>query len=374
MQRIYLSPPDVNGVDRQYLLAAVDSGWVAPVGPDLDAFEHAVAAVCERSHGVGLASGTAALFLVLRELGVTPGDEVLVATLTFAGSVSPIAHLGATPVFVDSDVDTWNLSPDLVAAELAERRADKRPLKAAVVVDLYGQCADHDRLLELFEEAGVPVIVDAAEALGATYKRRPAGKDGVAAILSFNGNKIVTTSGGGMVVTDDEHLATRVRHLATQAREPAPHYEHTEAGFNERLSNLLAAFGRGQLEDLDRRIARRRAIFDRYVDSLRDVPGVSFQPEAPYGRCTRWLTCIMIDPATGVTPERARLHLEEANIEARPTWKPMHRQPAFAGGPSRLNGTADRVFATGLCLPSGSGMTDADQGRVIERLLGVLRP
>ena len=372
MARIYLSPPDVNGVDRQRLLAAVDSGWVAPVGPDLDAFEREVAAVCERAHGVGLASGTAGIFLTLRELGVGPGDDVLVSSFTFAGSINPIVHLGATPVLVDCDASSWNLSPQLVADELAERQRSGRRLKAAVVVDLYGQCAAMDELLPQLAAAGVPVLEDAAEAIGATHGDRAAGSFGVAAVVSFNGNKIITTSGGGMVVTDDEHLAARIRHLSTQAREPAPHYEHLEAGFNERLSNLLAAFGRGQLGDLDRRVERRRAIFDRYVDALRDRAGIGFQPEAAYGRCTRWLTCITIDPATGITPEQVRTHLETHDIEARPTWKPMHCQPAFADAPRRVDGTSDHIFATGLCLPSGSGMTDDQQQHVIDALGEVL--
>lgn len=373
MARLFLSPPDVNGDDRARLIAAIDSGWVAPVGPDLDAFEHEVAAVCGRRHGVGLASGTAAIFLTLRELGVGPGDEVLCSTFTFAGSVNPIVHLGATPVLVDSDPATWNVNPQLVADELAGRRRRNKPLKAAVVVDLYGQCADHDPLLALLAEHGVPLVEDAAEGLGATYKDRPAGSFGQAAVVSFNGNKIVTTSGGGMVVTDDDRLARRIRHLATQAREPAAHYEHVEVGFNERLSNLLAAFGRGQLADLDRRIARRRQLFERYAQALGDRHGVAFMPEATYGRCTRWLTCLTIDPASGVTPEDVRVHLESLDIESRPTWKPMHLQPVFAGAPARLDGTSDRVFATGLCLPSGSSMSDADQERVIDALAAVLR-
>jgi dTDP-4-amino-4,6-dideoxygalactose transaminase len=373
MARIYLSPPDVNGIDRKMLLAAVDSGWIAPVGPDLDAFEREVADACGRTHGVGLASGTAGIFLALRELGVGRGDDVLVSTFTFAGSVNPIVHLGATPVLVDSDQSTWNLSPQLVADELAERRRRNQPLKAAVVVDLYGQCAAMDELLPMFAEAGVPVLEDAAEAIGATHRGRPAGSFGVAGVVSFNGNKIITTSGGGMVVTDDEHLAGRVRHLSTQAREPAPHYEHVEAGYNERLSNLLAAFGRGQLSDLASRIERRRAIAERYADALAGSEGVALQPEAPYGRCTRWLTCITLDPKVQVAPEHVREQLESLDIEARPTWKPMHLQPAFSGAPSRLNGTADELFATGLCLPSGSGMTDVEQDRVIDALLATLR-
>lgn len=368
MGRIWLSPPDVVGDDRERLIAALDSGWVAPVGPDLDAFEGEVAAACGRQHGVGLSAGTAALHLVLQELGVGPGDEVLVSTFTFAASANPVRYLGATPVFVDADPSSWQMSPDLLAEELEERRRQGRPApRAAVVVDLYGQCADYDRIIPILDEHGVVLVEDAAEALGATYRGRPAGSFGAAAVVSFNGNKIITTSGGGMVVTDDEHLAARCRHLATQAREPAPHYEHVEVGYNYRLSNLLAAFGRGQLADLGRRVAHRRRVNQRYRDALDDLDGVGFMPEVDTG-ASCWLTCITIDPATGVTPEKVRLALEADDIESRPTWKPMHLQPVYAGAPARVDGTSDRIFATGLCLPSGSNLAAADQDRVIEHL------
>lgn len=372
MSRIWLSPPEVVGDDRERLLAAVDGGWIAPVGPDLDGFEAEVAAVCGRAHGVGLASGTAALHLLLQEVGVGPGDEVLVPTFTFAASANPVTYLGATPVFIDADGATWQVSPDLVAEELAERRRTGRPMpRAAVVVDLYGQCADFDRLGAVLAEHGVPVVEDAAEALGATYRGRPAGSFGVGAVVSFNGNKIITTSGGGMAVTDDAALAARCRHLATQAREPAPHYEHVEVGYNYRLSNLLAAFGRGQLADLDRRVARRQEINRTYREALGDVEGVAFMPEADYGTSTCWLTCITLDRARA-TPEHVRLHLEADEIEARPTWKPMHLQPVFAGAPARVDGTAQRLFETGLCLPSGSSLTEGEQERVVERLRSAL--
>lgn len=374
--RIYLSAPDVRGPERDALLAALDSGWVAPVGPDLDAFEAELADVTGRAHGVGLASGTAAIHLALRELGVGPGDEVLVSTFTFAGSAFPVVHCGATPVFIDSDATTWNLSPELLADELDERRRAGRALpRAAVVVDLYGACADYGRIAPILAGHGIPLVEDAAEAIGATHQGRPAGSFGVVAVLSFNGNKLVTTSGGGALVTDDAAAAARFRHLATQAREPAAHYEHVEIGFNYRLSNLLAAFGRGQLAALTDRIERRRQIRRRYEETLAGVPGIAFHPVLDGDEANHWLTCITVDPdVTGVTAEAIRVHLEGANIESRPTWKPMHLQPVFAGAPARVDGTAERLFRNGLCLPSGSGMADADLDRVVERLLGALPP
>ena len=367
MSRIYLSPPDVTGDDRARLIAAVDGGWIAPVGPDLDGFEGEIAVACGRTHAVGLSSGTAALHLALLELGVSAGDEVLVSTFTFAATANAVRYVGATPVFIDADAKTWQMSPDLLAEELAARRHEGCKLPAAaIVVDLYGQCADYDRIAPLLAEYGIPLIEDAAEALGATYRGRPAGSFGVAAILSFNGNKIITTSGGGMLITDDEHLARRCRHLSTQAREPAPHYEHIEVGYNYRLSNLLAAFGRGQLADLTRRVARRREINQRYRAALGELPGLAFMPEADYGMSTCWLTCITVEPDIAATPDSIRLHLESHDIEARPTWKPMHLQPVFADAPARVDGTSERLFATGLCLPSGSTLSDSDQDRVIE--------
>ena len=368
MARIYLSAPDTSAADREALLAAFDGGWIAPVGPDLDGFEAELAAACDRRFAAALASGTAALHLSLLSIGVGPGDTVLVSDFTFAASVNAILYTGATPVLIDSDAATWNLSPELLADELDERRA--APPKAAVVVDLYGQCADYGRIVPLLAEHGVELVADAAEALGATCDGRPAGAFGRAAVLSFNGNKIISTSGGGCVVTDDEKLAARVRHLATQAREPAPHYEHVDVGYNYRLSNLLAALGRSQLADLPRRVERRRAIFDRYVDALAEVDGVAFAPEADYGRSNRWLTCITIDAeVTGFTPDELRLHLEAEDIEARPTWKPMHLQPAYRDLPQRIDGTSERFFETGLCLPSGSSLTHEDQDRVIAAIL-----
>jgi dTDP-4-amino-4,6-dideoxygalactose transaminase len=367
MGRIFLSPPDTSAADRQALLDAFDSGWVAPAGPDLQAFEAECAAACGRDFGVALSSGTAALHLGLLTLGVGSGDDVLVSTFTFAASVNAITYVGARPVLIDCDESSWNLSPELLAEELANR---PKPPAAAIVVDLYGQCADYGRIVPMLADAGVPLIGDAAEALGASCGGQPAGSFGASSAVSFNGNKIITTSGGGMFLTDDESAAKRVRHLATQAREPVPHYEHVDVGFNYRLSNVLAAMGRSQLADLPRRLERRRQLYDRYEAALGHLDGFSFMPEATYGRSNRWLTCVTIDEArAGSTPEQLRVWLEEDDIESRPTWKPMHLQPVFRDCAARVDGTSERLFRTGLCLPSGSSMSDTDQERVIERIL-----
>ena len=362
MSRIYLSAPDVRGPERELLLAALDSNWVAPVGPDLDAFEAEAAAQAGRAHGVGLSSGTAALHLALLELGVKAGDEVLVSTFTFAASAFAVTYCGATPVFVDSEPDSWNMSPDLLAEELESRRRTNAAMPAAaIVVDLYGQCADYGRIEPILAEYGVPLVEDAAEAIGATHHGRPAGSFGDVGVFSFNGNKLITTSGGGMLVTDDEAFAGRIRHLATQAREPAAHYEHAEIGFNYRLSNLLAAFGRGQLAGLADRIARRAEIRAAYAEAFAAVDGVELNPIADANTVNHWLTCLTVDAdRAGFGAEQLRRHLEADDIEARPLWKPMHLQPVFAGAPGRVDGTSEALFATGLCLPSGSGMTDAE--------------
>ncbi len=373
MTRIFLSAPDVRPLEKEMLMAAVESGWAAPAGPDLDAFETETASVCGVDHGVGLASGTAALHLAMHALGVGPGDDVIVSTFTFAASANAVTYVGATPVFVDSDLTSWNLDPDLLSQTLADRAATGRLPAAVIAVDLYGQPADYRRIEPICAEYGVPLIEDAAEALGSSLDGRPAGSFGRVAALSFNGNKLITTSGGGMLVGHDQSLIDRVRFLSTQAKEPAPHYEHHEIGFNYRLSNLLAAFGRGQLAALDDRIARRRSFFARYVDTFAGVDGVSFQPEIDGGFCNRWLTCALIDhAAAGFSGEDLRLHLDRDDIEARPTWKPMHQQKAFAAAPAHVNGTADRLFADGICLPSGSGMTDDDFERVLDSVASFL--
>jgi dTDP-4-amino-4,6-dideoxygalactose transaminase len=370
VSRLFLSPPDVGATERELLLDAFDSNWIAPLGPHVDAFEHEFAQALGVRAAVALSSGTAALHLALLMLGVGPDDDVIVPTLTFVATANTVCYLGARPVFVDSEPSTWNLDPALLDEELGARAASGRLPAAIVGVDLYGQCASWDHLVESCARYEVPLVEDAAEALGASYRGRAAGTFGAMAAFSFNGNKIITTSGGGMLVSDDPAWIERARKLATQARDPAPHYEHSETGFNYRMSNLLAALGRGQLQHLDEKVARRRAIKSRYRDRLSAVRGIAFMPDAPDGEPTNWLTVITVDESEfGASPTQIREHLETLDIEARPAWKPMHLQPLFAGFPVVRGNVAEQIFRTGLCLPSGSAMTDADVDRVVEGLL-----
>lgn len=366
MSRIFLSPPELVGTERAALDDALASGWIAPLGPHVDAFEAEVAQLLDVPYALATSSGTAALHLALAAIGVGAGDDVWVSTLTFAATANAVAYTGATPVFVDSDTTTWNLDAGLFAQALDEASARGRLPRAVIAVDLYGQCADLEPVAAACRRHGVVLIEDAAEALGATYRGRAAGSLADLAILSFNGNKIITTSGGGMLVGKQRAWLERARHLATQAREPARHYEHTVVGFNYRLSNLLAAVGRAQLADLPRRVERRRAINGRYRAELGPMPGWSFMPEAPFGTCTFWLTCATIDPAVAAVGRDAVLDaLAAADIEARPVWKPLHLQPAFRGCRVIGGAVAERLFETGLCLPSGSSLGNDDQERVI---------
>lgn len=367
---IHLSAPDASDDERELLLDAFDSNWIAPLGPHVNGFEREIAATAGVEHAAALSSGTAAIDLALRLVGVRSGDRVLVPSMTFIGSVGPISHLGAEPVLVDSEWATWNVDPDLVAEELKASASRGRLPAAVMSVDIYGQCADYSRIEPLCREYGVPLIEDAAEALGASWGGRPAGSFGECGVFSFNGNKIITTSGGGMLVSDDGELVTRARFLATQARSPAPHYEHEEVGFNYRMSNLCAAVGRGQLHGLERKIARRRRNFDRYKEAFAGLPGMTFMPEAPGSVATRWLTVLLLDvEAAGISREAMRARLAERNIEARPAWKPMHLQPALKDA-DVLGGTVcERIFRDGLCLPSGSGLEDEDIDRVIDEIL-----
>jgi len=369
-KRIYLSPPHMGPAERGLLLDAFDSNWIAPLGPHVDAFEREFCHTVGVPHAAALSSGTAALHLALLMLGVGPGDEVLVSTFTFAATANAVAYLGAKPVFIDSDRETWNMDPGLLEEELAGcARRGKLP-KAVIAVDLYGQCADYDRILAACGRYGVPLVEDAAEALGATYKGKPAGSFGAAAAFSFNGNKIITTSGGGMLVSTDAGLVERARNLSQQARDPAPHYQHSTIGYNYRMSNLLAAVGRGQLRVLEDRVSRKREIFRYYMSTLGGVPGLSFMPEAGYGCSNRWLTCILINsPRFGATREDIRLALERENIESRPPWKPMHLQPVFKECRIRGGPVSEELFERGLCLPSGTALRDAD----LERIAGVVR-
>lgn len=357
----------MSGQEMKYVSEAFESNWIAPLGPNVDAFEREFASLIGVPYALALSSGTAAIHLALIEAGVGPGDEVLVSTLTFSASVNPILYQGARPVFLDSERTSWNMDPGLLAEELGKRARRGRLPKAVVVVHLYGQSADLDPILSECERYGVPVIEDAAEALGATYKGRAPGTFGLAGIYSFNGNKIITTSGGGMLVSRDEKLVAHARKLATQARDPAPHYQHSEIGYNYRMSNVVAGIGRAQLEVLEDRVKARRKNFEFYTQALSDLPGIEFQPEAPWGRHTRWLTCILIDPKEfGTDREAVRLALEAENIESRPVWKPMHLQPVFQGY-DRIGGeVAEDLFDRGLCLPSGTNLTEAELGRVVE--------
>jgi dTDP-4-amino-4,6-dideoxygalactose transaminase len=373
-RRVYLSPPDAGPEERRLLLEAFDSNWIAPVGPHLDRFEQEFAERLMLPGAVALSSGTAALHLALHILGVGRLDEVLVPTLTFAATANAVAYLGGRPVFVDSSASTWTIDPGLVEEELRAGARRGRLPKAVIAVDLYGQCADYERLVAACREFDVPLVADAAEALGATYRGEPAGRFGDLAAFSFNGNKIVTSGGGGMLVSQRLDWLARARHLAAQAREPVPHYEHFEVGFNYRMSNLLAAVGLGQLRSLDRRLAQRRANNEYYRGALAPLAGVEVMPEAGYGRSNCWLTCITVDPhRSGGTAETIRQRLEFENIESRPIWKPMHLQRAFTGCRTRGGAVAERLFERGLCLPSGSNLTATDRWRVVEAIRVVTR-
>lgn len=358
----------MSGREQALIAEAFASNYIAPVGPMVDQFEREFAARVGLPFALAVSSGTAALHLALRELGVGPGDEVYCSTLTFIASIAPAVQLGATPVFIDADEASWTLDPDLLEAALADgARRGKLP-KAVVAVDLYGQCCDYERIRAMCDRHGVPLVEDAAEALGATYRGRPAGQAGRAAIYSFNGNKVITTSGGGMLASADERLISRARHLATQARETAPHYEHQECGYNYRMSNVLAAIGRAQLEVLNARVAAKRRIHALYRSRLGGLRGIAFMPEAAYGEHARWLSIVLLDEGAGCTPEAVRLALERANIESRPLWKPMHLQPVFRDARVWGGAVSERLFQRGLCLPSGTAMTDNDVWRVCEQI------
>jgi dTDP-4-amino-4,6-dideoxygalactose transaminase len=367
VSRVFLSPPDVGPEERRMLLQAFDSNWIAPVGPDIDAFERELAENVGVGHAVALSSGTAALHLALLLAGVEHGDEVLVPSFTFIATAASVTYVGARPVFVDCSADSWNLDPDLVEEVLVERARSGRLPSAVVAVDLYGETADYQRLESLCRRFEVPLVEDSAEALGSTHRGRAAGSFGVAGTFSFNGNKIVTTSGGGMMVTQSPQLAERALHLATHAREPFAHFEHNTVGYNYRLSNLLAALGRAQLRRLDSSIECRRQIDTEYTKGLTGLPGLSPMPRTAAGTSNYWLSCILIDPEIfGTDRERVRLALEAADIESRPTWKPIHLQQAFSGISLVGPGHCAQVFDRGLCLPTGSALSPADQSRIIE--------
>lgn len=372
--RIYLSRPHMSGGEARYISEAFACNFVAPVGPQLDAFEEEVAKYLGGGcHCVALSSGSAALHLALRIAGVAAGDEVWISSMTFAGGVFPINYLGAIPRFFDLSPDTWTVDVCLLEKELEIGKREQRLPKAIVPTDLYGQSVDLDSLERLAAEYDVRLIVDSAESFGAEFsKARKAGSGGDASILSFNGNKVITTSGGGMLVTRHEDWAAQARFLGAQARDPAPHYEHSTYGYNYRLSNICAAIGLGQLEVLDDRVARRRAIYSRYREAL-SLPGVKFMPEPVGQKSSRWLTAMTFDQGVlGVSAENIRLRLLEHQIEARPLWKPMHMQPLYAGAPYHGTGFDEHLFQNGLCLPSGSDLSETEQNEIVEIIQDVL--
>ena len=373
-KQILLSTPHMGDLEQKFVREAFDTNWVAPIGPNVNAFEREFSSVVGSQYSAALSSGTAALHLALKLVGVEPGDEVFCSTFTFIASASPITYLGAKPVFIDSDRYSWNMDPNILAEALAQKDKLGKLPKAVVLVHLYGQCADIEPILELCDRYSIPLIEDAAEALGATYKNTSPGIWGRAGIFSFNGNKIITTSGGGMLVSDDEDLIKQARFLATQARDPEPHYEHTQIGFNYRLSNICAGIGLGQLAVLEDRVAARCRNFEVYKSALKDLPGVEFMPEPDYGKSTHWLSCVTFDSEqAGIDREKIRLALAEQNIETRPLWKPMHLQPVFSDSECFNAGVSEELFQKGLCLPSGSNLTEEDLNRVITEIKNVYR-
>jgi dTDP-4-amino-4,6-dideoxygalactose transaminase len=363
----------MSGREQHYIQKAFDQNFIAPLGPNVDALEAELSAYTGVSHAAALSSGTAAIHLALILLGVERGDEVLVSSFTFSATVNPIVYQGATPVLVDSEAGSWNMDPELLEEGIRERRKKGRKIKAIIVVHLYGMPAHMEEIMRIAARYDIPVIEDAAEALGSRYEDRPLGSFGTIGILSFNGNKIITTSGGGALLSEDPDLVQRARFLSTQARDQAPHYQHSQIGYNYRMSNVLAGIGLGQMEVIDLRVEQRRNNFNFYRKQLASVDGLSF-PEEPDERyfSNRWLTTVLIDPeVAGRSREDLYEALEEKNIESRPLWKPMHQQPVFSSCPAFLNGISDALFDRGLCLPSGSNMSDPDRQYVLESMLEV---
>ncbi len=369
-KRIFLSPPHMSGNEQKYVNQAFEQNWIAPLGPNVDAFEHHLAEYIGVKSAAAVSAGTAAIHLALELLGVSRGDTVFCSSLTFAASANPIAYQGAEPIFIDSEPETWNMSPLALEKAFEVEQAAGRLPKAVIVVHLFGQSAKMDEIMEICNRYGVPVVEDAAESLGTTYKGKQTGSFGKFGIFSFNGNKIITTSGGGMLVSNDEAAIQKARFLSTQARDPAVHYEHSQIGYNYRMSNIVAGVGRAQLEVLDERVKARRNIFERYNEALGKIPGVTFMPEFKDAVPNCWLSTLLIDSEiTGVTYLDIIEALSNENIEARPVWKPLHKQPVFQGTKyyqhSETENISEQLFSEGLCLPSGSSMTIEDQNRVI---------
>ncbi len=376
--RIYLSPPHMSGYEMEYIKEAFDTNWIAPLGPNVNAFETELAEYVGCRKALAVSSGTAAIHLALRLVGVKAGDVVFCSSLTFIGSVNPVLYQGAVPIFIDSEPESWNMSPAALEKAFAWAEGEGRLPRAVIVVNLYGQSADMEPLLNICNRYGVPVVEDAAESLGDTYKGKASGTWGKFGIYSYNGNKIITTSGGGMLVSEDEEALKKALFWATQARDEAPWYQHSEMGYNYRMSNIAAGIGRGQLRVLDERVQARRKVFQRYEEGLGDLAGVEFMPEASFGRTNRWLTVMTLDPVVcSAVPMDIIQALEAENIESRPVWKPMHLHPLFTGCRYFTHGeeesVSDRLFQQGVCLPSGSSLTEEEQERVIRCVRGLLR-
>ncbi|PHE62326.1 pyridoxal phosphate-dependent aminotransferase [Bacillus toyonensis] len=373
-KRIYLSSPHMSGNEQKYIQNAFDTNWVAPLGPNVDGFERELASFVGVRGGTAVSSGTAAIHLALQLLGIQKGDTVFCSSFTFVASANPIVYLGAEPVFIDSEPETWNMSPSALAHALYEANKMGNLPKAIILVHLYGQSAKLDEILSLCHQYNVPIVEDAAESLGSTYKGKASGTFGKFGVYSFNGNKIITTSGGGMLVSNDVEALERARFLATQAKDPAPHYEHSEIGYNYRLSNILAGIGRGQLEVLEDRVRARRFVYKRYYEALSHMPGFYFMPELEHTRPNRWLTTLTIDEKeSGISIGKLLRILAEENIEARPMWKPLHMQSLFKEMKyyphSKNEDESQYLFQSGICLPSGSNMLAEDQQRVIQSIL-----
>lgn len=368
--KIWLSSPHMGDNEFNFVKEAFDTNWIAPLGPHVNGFEHDLEEFTGSKYAAALSSGTAALHLALIMLGVGPGDEVICQSFTFSATANPIVYLGALPVFIDSEADTWNMDPILLEQAIKDGIAKGKKPKAIVPVHLYGMPAKIEQIMAIANRYDVPVIEDAAEALGSTINGKAAGTFGVMGILSFNGNKIITTSGGGALISDEEKFITQSRFLATQARDNAPHYQHSQIGYNYRMSNVCAGIGRGQMQVLADRVNQRRKVYEYYVANLSNLPGITFLPEPDGYFSNRWLTTILVDPekANGIDREAIRISLEKENIESRPLWKPMHLQPVFQKYSSYINGISEQLFNTGLCLPSGSNLTENDLNRVVNNI------